>query len=80
MGMRGERQRERDACDHNMTELGDVEEVLFAALAIGNDQPQHISRGSAQPESRLDGFSKQHMTSLRRWPETDNPNSCRTLL
>ena len=30
--------------------------------------------------SDVDNDQPQHMTSLRRWPETGNPNSCRTPL
>ncbi len=43
VGMRGERLRERETCERNMIEPGDVGEVLHAVSDIGNDQPQHMT-------------------------------------
>ena len=58
--MRKKRRRERENRERNVFEPGDVEEGLRAALAIGNDQLQNMSRGSVQPEHRLPESFEQH--------------------
>jgi predicted metalloprotease len=64
--------------DRNLIEPGDFEEGLHAASAIGDDQLQHMSKGTVQPESWTHGSSQQRTTWLRRGLETGDPTACDT--
>ncbi len=62
----------------NILEVGDVEEALNAASAIGDDRLQRQSGGNVVPESFTHGTSEQRQRWFRIGLETGNPDSCDT--
>ncbi len=59
-------------------EAGDIEEVLNAASAIGDDRMQQRSRGYVSPESFTHGSSEQRMRWFNRGYESGDVNQCDT--
>jgi predicted metalloprotease len=62
----------------NILEVGDLEEGLRAAAAIGDDALQRQAQGSVRPESWTHGSSQQRVTWFKRGYETGSVDSCDT--
>jgi predicted metalloprotease len=67
-----------DAQARNLLEVGDIEEALTAAAAIGDDRLQKQSRGTVSPDSFTHGSSAQRVAWFRRGFETGDPRRCDT--
>jgi predicted metalloprotease len=67
-----------DAQARNLLEVGDIEEALTAAAAIGDDRLQRQSRGTVSPDSFTHGSSAQRVAWFRRGFETGDPRRCDT--
>ena len=65
--------RERD-----LLEIGDIEEGLNAAAAVGDDRLQRRAQGYAVPESFTHGSSEQRVTWFTRGFESGNRDACDT--
>lgn len=63
---------------NNILEVGDVEEGLNAASAIGDDRLQRRSQGYVVPESFTHGTSEQRVRWFKRGLETGEVKSCDT--
>jgi predicted metalloprotease len=61
-----------------LLEVGDIEEALTAAAAIGDDRLQEMSRGTVSPESFTHGTSQQRVKWFRRGYEGGDPRQCDT--
>jgi predicted metalloprotease len=61
-----------------LLEIGDVEEALGAASAIGDDRLQRQSRGRVQPESWTHGSSEQRVRWFKRGQEQGRIQACDT--
>ena len=59
-------------------ELGDLDEGLSAASAVGDDRLQQQSRGEVHPESFTHGTSAQRMRWFRAGFDSGDPASCDT--
>jgi len=59
-------------------EVGDIEEGLNAASAIGDDRLQRQSQGRVVPESFTHGSSAQRVRWFKRGIETGDPDQCDT--
>jgi predicted metalloprotease len=59
-------------------DLGDLEEGLAAAAAVGDDRIQRQATGRVAPESWTHGSSEQRMTWFRRGLETGRVDQCDT--
>lgn len=59
-------------------EVGDVEEALKTAEAIGDDRLQRESSGRVVPDSFTHGTSKQRYTWFKRGFDTGDPAACDT--
>ena len=70
----GQIQRHRSVLGH----VGDVEEGLQAAAAIGDDTMQRGSSGTIRPESWTHGSSEMRARWLRRGLSTGDPDQCDT--
>jgi len=57
----------------NILELGDVEEALTAAGAVGDDRVQMRTQGYVVPDSFTHGTSEQRIRWLTRGMKTGNP-------
>ena len=66
------------ASQKGLLDLGDVEEGLRAAAAIGDDRLQRQSQGRVVPESFTHGSSEQRVTWLKRGLESGRLESCDT--
>lgn len=66
------------ARQRELLEVGDVEEALQAAAAIGDDRLQKQSGGSVQPESWTHGSSAERARWLRKGLESGDPKACDT--
>ncbi len=64
--------------DQNLLEVGDIEEGLNAAQAIGDDRLQRASQGVVVPESFTHGSSAQRMQWLKRGLDSGDPAQCDT--
>jgi predicted metalloprotease len=61
-----------------LLEVGDVEEALGAASAIGDDTLQRRAKGRVNPESFSHGSSEQRVRWFKRGMENGDPRSCDT--
>lgn len=61
-----------------LLEIGDVEEALGAAAAIGDDTLQRRARGRVTPESFSHGTSEQRVRWFKRGMEGGDPTQCDT--
>jgi predicted metalloprotease len=66
------------AAGRGLLELGDTEEGLTAAAAIGDDRLQQMSSGRVHPESFTHGSSEQRVEWFRRGLESGDPAACDT--
>jgi uncharacterized protein len=64
--------------ERQILELGDVEEVLTAASAIGDDRIQRRTQGYVVPESFTHGSSAQRVRWFRRGLDSGQVSSCDT--
>ncbi len=62
-----------------LLEVGDVEEGLNAATAIGDDTLQRRAQGRVTPETFSHGSSEQRSRWFKRGLEAGDPNQCETL-
>jgi predicted metalloprotease len=62
----------------NILEVGDVDEALNAASAIGDDRLQKQSRGTIVPESFTHGTSAQRQRWFKTGLQNGDPDSCDT--
>lgn len=67
-----------DANARGLLEVGDVDEAITAAGAIGDDRLQRMSRGTVSPESFTHGTSAQRIEWFERGFQTGDPRSCNT--
>jgi hypothetical protein len=67
-----------DANARGLLELGDIDEAITAAGAIGDDRLQHMSRGTVSPESFTHGSSAQRVEWFTRGLQTGDPRACDT--
>src|SRR5690349_4287445 len=67
-----------DAQARNLLEVGDIEEALTAAAAIGDDRLQRQSRGTVSPDSFTHGTSAQRVAWFRRGFDSGDPGHCDT--
>lgn len=56
----------RDAEGRNLVEIGDVDEALGAAAAIGDDVLQQKTQGRIQPETWTHGSAKQRVGAFKK--------------
>jgi predicted metalloprotease len=61
-----------------LLDVGDVEEALGAASAIGDDTLQRRAKGRVNPESFSHGSSEQRVRWFKRGMENGDPRSCDT--
>lgn len=64
--------------EQQVLEVGDLQEALNAAQAIGDDRLQQQSQGRVVPDSFTHGTSQQRYTWLKRGFDSGDPNSCNT--
>ncbi|MGH1593758.1 KPN_02809 family neutral zinc metallopeptidase [Yersinia proxima] len=62
----------------NVLEVGDLQEALNAAQAIGDDRLQQQRQGRVVPDSFTHGTSAQRYTWFKRGFDSGDPNSCNT--
>ncbi len=62
----------------NVLEIGDLQEALNAAQAIGDDRLQQQHQGRVVPDSFTHGTSAQRYTWFKRGFDSGDPNSCNT--
>jgi predicted metalloprotease len=67
-----------DAQRRGLLEVGDAEEALGAAAAIGDDRLQEMGRGTVSPETFSHGTSAQRARWFRNGYETGDPRACDT--
>jgi predicted metalloprotease len=65
------------AAAKNQLDVGDVEEGLRAASAIGDDVLQRQSTGMVRPESFTHGSAAQRQAALRRGLQSGDVNQCK---
>jgi hypothetical protein len=61
-----------------LLEVGDVEQALGAAAAIGDDTLQRRARGRVSPETFSHGTSEQRVRWFKRGMESGDPSACDT--
>jgi predicted metalloprotease len=59
-------------------EVGDLQEALNAAEAIGDDRLQQKTQGRVVPDSFTHGTSAQRYTWFKRGFDSGNPGQCDT--
>ncbi|AKP32665.1 neutral zinc metallopeptidase [Yersinia aleksiciae] len=64
--------------EQQVLEVGDLQEALNAAQAIGDDRLQQQSQGRVVPDSFTHGTSQQRYTWFKRGFDSGDPNSCNT--
>ncbi|MHA6312196.1 MULTISPECIES: KPN_02809 family neutral zinc metallopeptidase [Pantoea] len=62
----------------NILEVGDLQEALNAAEAIGDDRLQQKSQGRVVPDSFTHGTSQQRYSWFKRGFDSGNPGQCNT--
>ena len=62
----------------NILEVGDLQEALNAAEAIGDDRLQQKSQGRVVPDSFTHGTSQQRYTWFKQGFDSGNPGQCNT--
>ncbi|WP_145535288.1 neutral zinc metallopeptidase [Yersinia thracica] len=62
----------------NVLEVGDLQEALNAAQAIGDDRLQQQRQGRVVPDSFTHGTSAQRYTWFKRGFDSGDPNNCNT--
>ncbi|WDM18962.1 MULTISPECIES: neutral zinc metallopeptidase [unclassified Gilliamella] len=62
----------------NILDVGDIEQALKTAEAIGDDRLQRQSKGYVVPDSFTHGSSKQRYTWFKRGFDSDDINQCNT--
>jgi predicted metalloprotease len=67
-----------DADRQGILDVGDVEEGLNAAAAVGDDRLQRQSSGTVNPESFTHGTSAERASWFRRGYSTGRPDACDT--
>ncbi|KIG14639.1 YpfJ protein, zinc metalloprotease superfamily protein [Enhygromyxa salina] len=65
-----------DAQRKGLLEVGDIDEALTAAAAIGDDRLQRMGRGTVSPETFTHGTSAQRVEWFRRGYERGDPRAC----
>ncbi len=68
----------RSAKERGLLEIGDVDEALGAASAIGDDTLQKAATGTTQPETWSHGSSEQRIRWFRRGMERGEIDACDT--
>lgn len=68
----------RDMQRQSILEVGDLEEALNAAEAIGDDRLQKQSTGQVIPDSFTHGSSEQRYTWFKRGFDSGDPSKCDT--
>ncbi|HFE46942.1 MAG TPA: hypothetical protein ENJ18_15875 [Nannocystis exedens] len=68
------------AATRQLFDLGDVDEGLAAAVAIGDDRLQRQATGVVTPESWTHGASAQRVRWFRRGLDSGEMEQCDTLL
>lgn len=66
------------AARNSRLEVGDVDEALGAAAAVGDDRLQQRARGDVNPDSFTHGSAAQRQTWFKRGFESGDPRSCDT--
>lgn len=66
----------KSAADRNLLELGDIEEGLTAAAAIGDDRIQQQTQGRVVPESFTHGSSAQRVAAFRQGLQSADMRGC----
>lgn len=66
----------KDAERRNLLEVGDIEEALRAAAAIGDDRLQEQATGRVRPETFTHGSAAQRLAALRRGYTEGTPAAC----
>lgn len=61
-----------------IVEMGDIEEALTAAAAIGDDRLQEQSQGTVRPETFTHGTSEQRVSWFKRGMTSGDVNECDT--
>jgi len=59
-------------------DVGDVEEGLNAAAAVGDDRLQRMASGHVNPDSFTHGSSAERLAWFRRGYSSGQPNACDT--
>ena len=67
-----------DAARRGLLEVGDIEEAIDAAAAIGDDRLQSMSRGTVSPETFSHGTSAQRARWFRTGYESGRADACDT--
>jgi predicted metalloprotease len=58
--------------------MGDLEEGLNAAAAVGDDRLQRMETGQVNPESFTHGTSRERTAWFKRGFDTGRPDACDT--
>ncbi|MFN7145160.1 MAG: neutral zinc metallopeptidase [Myxococcota bacterium] len=66
----------RSAASRGLLEVGDLEEGLGAAAAVGDDRLQEAATGTVRPETWTHGSAEDRMTWFRRGYDTGAPEGC----
>jgi predicted metalloprotease len=68
----------QDAARRQLIEIGDIDEALRAAAAIGDDRLQSKTRGTVSPETFSHGTSAQRSRWFERGYRSGDPADCDT--
>lgn len=66
----------RSAASRGLLEVGDLEEGLGAAAAVGDDRLQEAATGTVTPETWTHGSAEQRATWFRRGYDAGGPEAC----